>query len=314
MKLQHIAAAVALVAAGAANASIADIASGNSSLFMIAYDNAGGNFTTTSSIYDLGYNLTDFTTGDMGAVNNKVVWDFAANTITRNGAEVTSLGTNDWSGAFDKLLNNVDAGQLKWTIGAGDKTGSGANVNYLVSGQPTSGQLTSQNGSNTTGMSVVDQMYAALNNGAGKGTIVSAANGAFTFAAADGIAATRANGYVIDSTAFSTNWAVKNQITSSISTGTKNNLWQLNGLGAESQVGVYTLGADETITNAANLVSSPTQVAGTYAGTFIFNATAKTLTWETAAITANVPEASTYSLALVGMVLAGVVARRRRAA
>jgi hypothetical protein len=77
---------------------------------------------------------------------------------------------------------------------------------------------------------------------------------------------------------------------------------------------VYTLGADETITNAANLVSSPTQLAGTYAGTFIFNATAKTLTWETAAITANVPEASTYSLALVGMVLAGVVARRRRAA
>jgi hypothetical protein len=312
MKLQHIAAAVALVAAGAANASIADFSSGNSSLFLLAYDNAGGSFTQTSSIYDLGYLLSDFTTGDMGAVNNKVVWDFAGNTITRNGSTVTTLGTNDWNGAFDKLLANVDAGQMKWTIGAGDKLGSGASVNYLVSGQPTSTQLTAQTGSNTTGMAVADQMFPALN--LGKGSIVSAANGAFTFAAADGISATRANGYVIDGTAFGTNWATKNQITSSISTGTKNNLWQLNGLGAENQIGVYTLGADETITNAANLVSSPTQLAGTYAGTFIFNATAKTLTWETAAITANVPEASTYSLALVGMVLAGVVARRRRAA
>jgi len=77
---------------------------------------------------------------------------------------------------------------------------------------------------------------------------------------------------------------------------------------------VYTLAADETITNAANLVSSPAQLAGTYAGTLRFDIAGKTLTWETAAVVANVPEASTYSLALVGMVLAGVVARRRRAA
>ncbi len=308
MKLQHIAAAVALVAAGAANATIADIASGNSSVFLIAYDNAGGSFTTTSSIFDLGYLLSDFTTGGLGNTNEKIVWSFADNTIVRNGSLVSTLGTNAWDAAFNKLMTNVDAGALKWTIGAGDKTGSGANVNYLVSGTPTALQLTNQTGSNTTGMSVVDQMYAALN--LGKGTIVSADNGAFTFAAADGVSATRANGYVIDPTAFGTNWATKNVITSSIqivgaSGVSQNNFWKLNGLGAEEQIGSFS-GA---LTNGASLLNN--------AGTWTFNTSAKTLTWETAAVapvTPAVPEASSYALALTGLVLAGVAARRRRAA
>ncbi len=304
MKLQHIAAAVALVAAGAANATIADIQSGNSSLFLIAYDNANGNFTTTSSLLDLGYVLTDFTTGGLAGTNNKIVWDFGNNTIVRNGSLVSSLGTNAWDVAFDKLVANSDAGEIKWLVGAGDKVGAAAALNYLTTGTPTAGQLTSQTSTSTTGMGLVNDMYASLTTGAGKGTLNSAGNGGFTFAAADGLAANRTNGYIVDSTAFGTNWKGNNAATSSVITGSQNNFWLYQGNGTETRLGNYTLAAGETLLNGASLLNNT--------GTMTFNVAAKTLTWETAAVTA-VPEASSYALALTGLVLAGMAARRRRA-
>jgi hypothetical protein len=295
MKLQHIAAAVALVAAGAANAAVDNIATGNSSLFLIAFDNAGGSYTTTSMFLDLGYNLTDFnTTSGFAGTGQKVVWDFGTNTITANGAAVTA--DNAWTAAFDKLVANSDAGQIKWTVGAGDSTGSGANANYLVTATANSA---SQNAANTGSMSATNGMFAGLTTGAGKGTVVSNANGAFTFAAADGVAATSANGYVVATTAFGTNWLGKDVMTNSITTAAQNNLWQLNGLGVNTRVGSYA----GTAGNSTSLLNN--------AGTFTFNTEAKTLTWETAT---PVPEASSYALALTGVVLAGMAARRRRAA
>ncbi len=303
MKLQHIAAAVALIATGAANAAVDQFTTGNSSLFLIAFDNTAGSYTTTSMFLDLGYNLTDFnTTSAFAGTGQKVVWDFGNNSITANGAAVTA--DNSWTTAFDKLVANSDAGQIKWTVGAGDSTGSGANANYLVTA---TANAALQNAANTGSMSAVNGMFtglqaaAAVNNGS---TVASAQNGAYTFAAVDALGATSANGYVVATTAFGTNWLGKDVMVNSITTAAQNNLWQLKGNGVNARVGDYT-GAD-TITNGANLLNN--------AGTFTFSVANKTLTWETAAIAANVPEASTYSLALVGMVLAGVVARRRRAA
>ena len=319
MKLQHIALAVALAAAGNAHAVVDRFSSGNGSLFMIAFDNAGGSFSTTSSIYDLGVNLNDFYDGALGVYtqgtlaqnNTKVVWDFGANTLTINGTVQTGK-TNAWDVAFDKLLANADAGQIKWTIGAGDSVGNGANVRYLVSGQPTAANLTSnQTSANTNSMSVVDGMWVGLEANGGKGTMMTADNGAFTVnPTADGVSATTANGYVIASTGFGTNWQTKDLILKSITTETKNNLWLLNGLGNEVQIANYTPAAGEIVTNAADLINSPASPAGSYSGTFEINWQAKTLTWQTAAV----PEPETYGLAAVGALLAGVVARRRRAA
>ncbi|MEY4429928.1 MAG: hypothetical protein RLZZ182_2617 [Pseudomonadota bacterium] len=326
MKLQHIALAVALAAAGSAHATVDRFSSGNGSLFMIAFDNAGGSFNTTSSIYDLGVNLDDFYAGALGVYtqgtlaqnNTKVVWDFGANTLSINGTVQTGK-TNAWNVAFDKLLANSDAGQIKWTIGAGDSVGNGTSVRYLVSGQPTATNLsTGQTSANTNSMSLVDGMWVGLEANGGKGTMVSADNGAFTVnPTADGVSATTANGYVIATSGFATNWQGKDQVLKSITTETKNNLWLLNGLGNEVQIANYTPAAGETITNAANLINSPASPAGSYSGTFAIDWQAKTLTWETAAVQApvpTVPEPETYGLAAVGALLAGVVARRRRAA
>ena len=301
MKLQHIVAAVAMVAAGAANASVDQFTTGNGSLFLIAFDNAGGTYTTTSMFLDLGYNLNDFKNGAaLTGDNQKVVWDFGANTVTVNGS-LANLGTNAWTAAFDKLVANSDAGQIKWTIGAGDQTGSGANVNYLVSATANSAQQTS---SNTNSMSAVNGMFTGLTANGGKGTVVSADNGAFTFAAADGVSATSANGYVVASTAFGTNWQTKDLMINSITTASKNNLWLLQGNGTNTRIASYT-GDAADLTNGGSLLNN--------AGTFTFDIASKTLTWETAAVQAAVPEPSTYALALMGLVVAGAVARRRAA-
>jgi hypothetical protein len=114
MKLQHIAAAVALVAAGAANASLDNFATGNGGLFLIAFDNAAGSFTQTSTFIDLGYNLSDFAVGSaLTGANQKVVWNFGDDTVKVNGT-TANIGTNAWTAAFDKLVANADAGQIKW--------------------------------------------------------------------------------------------------------------------------------------------------------------------------------------------------------
>lgn len=306
MKLQHIAAAVALVAAGAANAAVSNFSTGDSSLFLIAFDNAAGSYTTTSMFLDLGFNLSDFKGSTANTVDGvKIVWDFGTNTVNRTyaplGAASTTTTTladatqNSWTAAFDKLVANADAGQIKWTIGAGDTTGNGANVNYLVTASANSASQTS---SNTGSMGLVNGMFTGLSN---KGTVDSFANGAYTFAAADGLAATSANGYVVATSAFGTNWQGKDVMTNSITTAAKNNLWLLNGLGQNVRVATFG-GAAGTAENNAALLNG--------AGTFTFDVAAKTLTWETAAV----PEPETYALAIAGLIVAGAVARRRRAA
>ncbi len=305
MKLQHIAAAVALAVTGTANAAIDNFTTGNGSLFLVAYDNAGGSFTQTASLFDLGFNLNDIagatgngTTGASGSLltggqyGSTVVWNFNTNTVTVNGT-VQNIGTNDWSGNFAKLVANSDAGQIKWTVGGGDNTGILGDARYLITGQPTAAQLTNQNGSNSANLSGTNTLFGAtiIN----KGTLSTADNGGWTFAAAVDGAATAANGYVIDSTIFGINWKTRNLLGNAIVLdGAQQNLWLADASGAEKRVG----DALETVPGFLNNST-----------TLVFNAAAGTLTMSTPAV----PEPSTYAMALIGLALAGVVARRRRA-
>lgn len=301
MKLQHIAAAVALAVAGTAHAAVDTMATNNSSLFLIAFDNASGTQTQTAGFFDLGLNLNDFLpTAALTQTNQKVEWDFAGNTIKVNGT--LQAATNSWDAAFDKLVANSDAGQIKWTVGAGDSV-SDPYVNFVVAGTPNASALSSQNSGKTAAMASVNNLFSL--NLLNKGTVNVAGvdNGAWTAVGTiDG--ANAAAGYVIDSTLFGTNWQTKPAWVTT-TTNAQNNFWKLNADGTEEALGAAAAGS--TIINSANLLNDK--------GTFTFNAAAKTLTWETAAlapVTPSVPEASTYSMGLTALALMGLLARRRR--
>lgn len=304
MKLHHIAAALAFAALGTAHAAMDNFTTGNSSLFLIAYDNAGGANTQTASLFDLGYHLDDIAgatgNGTVGAIGNlvapgnTVVWNFNDNTVSVNGS-VASIGTNSWSTAFAKLVANSDAGEIKWTVGAGDNVGIQSNARYLLTGQPTAAALSTQNASNTANLSGSNTVFS--NSILNKGTlnVADVDNGAWTFAAAEDGAATAANGYVIDSTIFGTNWKQRNMLTKPIVLdGAEQNLWLADATGAESRVGEQTLGGASFLNGSATLR---------------FDSATGTLTLSVP----SVPEPSTYALALIGLGLVGVAARRRRA-
>lgn len=304
MKLQHIAAAVALAVTGTANAAIDNFTTGNGSLFLVAYDNANGSFTQTASLFDLGFNLNDIAgvtgngttaaSGSLAQAGTNVVWNFNTNTVTVNGT-LANIGTNAWSSNFAKLVANSDAGQIKWLVGAGDSVGILGDARYLLSGQPTAVQQTSQNASNTSNLSGSNTLFGpTITN---KGTLSTANNGAFTFAAADGAAANATNGYILDTNVFGPNWRTRNLFGSSsvVLDGASQNIWVADATGAEKRVGDV----------------SPAVVPGylNNSTTLVFNSAAGTLTMSTPAV----PEPSSYAMALVGLALAGVVARRRRA-
>ena len=296
MQIKHILAAAALVATGAANAAIDKGAAGNGSLFMIGFDNQGG--TTTAGLFDLGFSLDDFVSaaatgantalGTNGVDGTTIVWNFKTNTVTVNGA-LASIGSNSWTAAYNTLIANSDAGELQYVVGAHDTTGFGAGQRALISGSTTA-TLSLQTGSSTTNLGQIVSTNDIFTPIANKGTIGSVDNGAYTFTAADG-ATTRSNGYMVAGDGFANNWRNNNKLGGTVYAGEVNGLWFADGLGNERMLGGDKVGA--------SLRQS----------TVLFNAAAGTLTFATAAV----PEPSTYAMALLGLAVAGVAARRRRA-
>ncbi|MDE2594105.1 MAG: PEP-CTERM sorting domain-containing protein [Burkholderiales bacterium] len=279
MKLQHIAAVVALATAGVAHASLADMTGGNSSVAFVAIDNVG---TTVGSVFvDLGVNLNDFDPilgSNLSNENTKVVWDFNTSTILVNG--VAKAANNDFS-AFSSFVAGTDS-DTKWGVIAGDSLSGFQRM--LTTGTPSAANLSSQNGGATSGMGSVNSMWV----NSGVSALVD--NGSYYANNAGD------NSYVAKTSNFSVNWQNKLKW-ASLTTNTQNNFWMAVGDGTEAQVGLTkTLGADTT-----GLLNSQ--------GTFTFNKAAGTLTWQTAAV----PEPESYALALVGLAAAGFVARRRSA-
>ena len=287
MKLQHIAAAVALVATGAANAAIAT--GGNGSMVMIGYDKAGG--TTTAGVFDLGLLFDDMVgaTGNGTAVaagtleSSYIQWNFNTNTITIGDTVTSAYGNNDWTAAWNTLLANSDAQDLSFVVTAFDTVGFGAAKRTLATGvlTPTAQQLNN----NTTHAASIQQpansndIFTPIAN---RGTIASADNGAYTFTAADGIAS-RANGYAMAGDGFANEWRNNNLLKGETLADVQTGLWILDGLAKERLLGTLDL-------DVAN-------------GTLTYNI----------ALAPAVPEPSTYALVIAGLAIAGAAARRKKA-
>lgn len=286
MKLHKIAAVVALLAAGAANASVDQFdgvtAAGNGSLIMVMADTTGA--TTQGLTVDLGFHYADFANGGIFAqAEQTIVWDFAANTITVNKAIVSGI-TNDWAGEFATFAANSDAAETKWAVISGSQKGT-TTTGFLTTGVPTASQLTQQTPTVTGVMGQVN--IPLLRNALAKGTLGSADNGAYSMGSTD-------NAYV--GTAYSLT-SIK---------GWKNNIkwdtWNVDGAQTNfTQVNAN--GTEATVFGAGT--PSPELLNGF--GTFTKSGT--TLTWTTAAI----PEPESYALALVGLAAVGFMARRRAA-
>ncbi len=291
MKLQTIVAALALAATGAANASLNGMDAGTAnSVAFIAQDVTG---TVQGSVFvDLGYTFADFMPasqggiGNLSDVNNTVVWNFANNTITRNGQAVA--GTNDFS-AVAPFFASAGA-DAKWGVIAGDTVGVDYMTRYLTTGTPTAANLTNQIDSSALQLvaPLWDRTRAAITSTADNGSYYAATNTdpAWTGSNSNGIGTLG-------------RW--QNNITWNATTaGTQTNFVFANGDGSEEFVGAAPAGSTTTgLLNAR--------------GTFTYNAAAQTLTWQTAtvAVTPSVPEPSTYSLGLVALAAMGFAARRK---
>ncbi|MEK8086073.1 PEP-CTERM sorting domain-containing protein [Aquabacterium sp. A3] len=292
MKLQYIAAAVALATGmGAANAALERGSNGNGSLIMIAYDNRGG--TTTAGVFDLGLSINDLigATGNGTAIDaaslsetvGTMKWDFINNTITLDGTVTSFGGTNDWTGAWNTLLANSDAADLRFVVTGFDTTGFGTNKRSIVTGvqDPLPSQLfnSTTNASNIQQIAAQNDIFTPQNS---RGTHTTVANGAYTFTAADG-ATTRANGYAMAGDAFGNNWRNFNNLGGETFANMATYLWAVDGTAAERIL------AYEVTLDVANGVLSA------------------------AVPTPAVPEPSTYALVIAGLAVAGIAARRRKA-
>lgn len=299
MKLQNIAAVVALLAAGAANAAVTKMdggsVAGDSSVFLVMLDSTGS--TTRSLTIDLGFSYSQFNaTGALSGPDQLVTWNLANNSLTQNGQLVAGV-TNAWSDQTDDFFANADAGEVKWALVAGSRRGN-TPVGFLATGTPTNSQLTNQNPTATGGFVLVDPLFT---NNAARGTHATADNGAFSAAATD-------VGYVGTDYAATTSingWKNNLKWNGWTALGGSTNVRQLNANGTERTVG-------DTATFAGGLSMYDTTGLLNGIGTLSVSADGRTITWATAAM-APVPEPQTYALTLIGLVTMGLVARRRRA-
>jgi hypothetical protein len=311
MNFKQIAAAVAILAVGTANAAVQSFDSfiddgetfGNGSLILIKADTTGA--TQGGLTIDLGFNYSDFADGGaLAGANNTIVWNFSNNTITKNGALVTGV-TNSWSAPFAAYAGN--AAETKWSVLSGSQAATAPN-GFLSSTSKTltAADLAAQDASVTGNMvGVSGQLLGTPVNGiANLGTFASADNGAYAMGSTSpGFVGTAYNPTNVNG------WKNNIQWNTWSVDGGKANLWQLNAVDGTNTL----IGDSSTYTVGPNQVMS---IAGLLNGGGTFTLSGDVLTYQTAsitAVTAAVPEPESFGLALIGLAAMGFVARRRAA-
>jgi len=292
-KINLLVAAAAIVAAGAANASLKfgdATTNGNSSVAFVAMDDAA----STSLTIDLGVQFTSLLSGGaLDAAGTTAVWNFAANTFTVNG--VTQAGTYAYSVNDASFRTAIAGGSYRWGVIAGDSVSAGTinQQNILF----TSTALDFDNGSEgitnasvAGGATNVSNLFADSN---GKGTQTAGVFGANTATAGGAFLGTTmaASGLGDFGQLFGTN---------SFLNATTDVAYLMKAQLNNSGVIISQLGTDDNVGSA--LLTEK-------AATFTFDEATQTLTY----INPPVPEPSTSALLLAGLAAVGFVARRRAA-
>lgn len=307
MKLTHIVAAAALVATGAANASLTAMdgvtVNGDSSVLLVMLDSTGA--LTQGLTLDLGYNFRQANYSGAGttnvqattiwnAPNTQINWDFANNTITYTdrltGAStlVSGPADNAWNTQVNTFLANADASEVKFALVAGSRRGNTPSA-FLASGTPSATALTQQTSAQTANFVQIDPLFTTNNS---QGTHATATNGAYAMPATDAA-------YVGTNYAANTDipgWKNNLKWDSWTALGGQTNLTQVNATGQEFRVANF---AGLDVTGLLNGI-----------GTFSVAADGLSAQWITASA---VPEPSTYAMTLAGLVAIAALARRRRA-
>lgn len=198
-----------------------------SSVVFVAVDAVGD---PASILIDLGFLLQDFDAldrvgtagnGALVAPGTTVVWDFNANTLSVNGA--LQAGTYAYSDQFAQFSAWATQSETTYGVIAG-MTGSSAN--FLTTGLPSATQLSTQIGSATANMTLVN---ALLNNNQSKGTIPAAGGGDETLGASFVNVPTASAGYVASSGNLGSqgNWQGKLAWTALTPAGMATDLYQL---------------------------------------------------------------------------------------
>jgi hypothetical protein len=279
MKLKFIAAAAALVVAGAVNAQALNFASGNSDLFVNFVTTGASNTAGTSGIFNLGMDMNTFIAQAQGVAGYTHTWNL--NDIGYG----TAWSTLTTAGATSGLSFNVIAGD---TVNSRMMSTAGVTPGVFAGGNLVN--------SNLNGMGTAMDPYVTANQT--RGTMATGVG------AATAVAGAGSNIYfkTINGQGDGATWAAKTSQNTVAAVGTAENFWLLSlGAGAGSAQTVKTaIGYD---VNGNGSIG-----AGEY-GQWTVNQAAGTITF-----TNPVPEPETFAMLLAGLGLMGAIVRRRKTA